>query len=160
MLKLTIQSVILALVVIFGLKAYAAAAAKHEYSGIVITNINALSEPTVPGEGGEGGGVTPTDPESGTGTGTCSGTGLIPPDPWNYVPNRYLVPKVTEHLIMSSPEGGITINGLSISGTFKKGVTYKVVICTLSCDGEQQGSWCDQLRIGSTVVSTTEIEKM
>lgn len=87
-------------------------------------------------------------------------TSTTPPDPWNYVPDRYLTCTTKTYKLVCTNEGTLTYDGKTISGNYKKGVTYSVVVEIKNCDGKKKGAWCDQRQVGARVihVSNTELE--
>lgn len=86
-------------------------------------------------------------------------TTTTPPDPWNYVPDRYLISSVKTHKLVCATEGTISVNGVSFSGDYKKGVSYAVVVETKNCNGKQNGAWCDQRLVGSKILSAEDTER-
>lgn len=72
---------------------------------------------------------------------------------YNYVPNHYLEVYNETVSVTCSREGEISFGSGTITGSFKKGNVYSIVIEVKNCSGESYGACCDQRRVGSSIIS-------
>lgn len=75
------------------------------------------------------------------------------PSPWDLSPNRMITSTVKEYKLTCTSEEEIKVPGITISGTFQRGTTYSIIVETVNCNESVAGSWCDQRRVGSRVIS-------
>lgn len=96
------------------------------------------------------------DTESNTEQGN---NGDRPPEWWEYVPDRYIHCTTQTHKQVSTTDYSITIDGKEYKGDFiRKSHSYQIVVAVTNCDKVQEGSWCDQRRVGAKVTSITDVE--
>jgi len=83
-----------------------------------------------------------------------------PSNPWDYVPNRFLTCETKSYTVESTSDYQISIEGVIYSGDFiHKGHKYNVIVEICNCNGKQDGSWCDQRRVGARVISVIDPEQ-
>lgn len=100
-----------------------------------------------------------SNPESNPETSGGSGSTIMPPDPWNYVPGRYIVSTTHSEQVVCPSGGSISIGQWHLTGDYKKGDKYSIVIETKNCDGENERAWCDQRQVGSWIIEVKNPEK-
>lgn len=70
---------------------------------------------------------------------------------YKYVPDHFIVATVSTTSGTCNVDGELTVGEKTVSGNFKKGKTYVVVITTKNCDGIQKGACCNQKDVGVSV---------
>ena len=70
---------------------------------------------------------------------------------YKYVPDHFIVATSSTASGTCNVDGELTVGENTVSGSFKKGKTYVVVITTKNFDGLQKGACCNQKDVGVSI---------
>lgn len=73
--------------------------------------------------------------------------------PGQYVPNHFLYATIQSFVVVCDENGSLKIGSHIVSGDYKKGQNYPIIVEIKNCDGVQEGAFCDQSQVGVRIVS-------